>query len=286
MNFYLGCAVWSYKDWVGSLYPAKSKPANFLDLYSRRFTTVEGNTTFYAIPSAETIQKWIDQTPTEFKFCPKFHRQITHQGLLLPRVDETLNFLARMSDLNTRLGTTFIQLPPSYSPQYWEDLVQFLSICQQHSSSLALEVRHLDWFKPEPSDRLNSLLNQLNISRVLLDTRPIYNCPDDPQALSRRKKPKLPLQNIVTNDIAFVRFISHPDSQYNKSYLEEWVINVNDWLDKGKTVYFFVHCPEEIYSPQTAQHFHSLLKKKNSKIPNLPWNHIDPEPQQLSLFSI
>ena len=44
------------------------------------------------------------------------------------------------------------------------------------------------------SNYLDDLLTKLNIARVLLDTRPIYNCPDDPQALSNRQKPKVPLQ--------------------------------------------------------------------------------------------
>jgi uncharacterized protein YecE (DUF72 family) len=46
-NFYIGCAVWGYKEWVGELFPSGSKNADFLALYSRRLTTVEGNTTFY-----------------------------------------------------------------------------------------------------------------------------------------------------------------------------------------------------------------------------------------------
>ena len=284
INFYLGCAVWSYKNWVGNLYPPKSKPADFLSLYSRRFTTVEGNTTFYAIPSSETIQKWTAQTTPEFKFCPKLNRQITHQGLLSPRINTAIAFLERMSGLGDRLGTTFIQLPPSYSPQYLDDLTEFLNVCTQSNLPLALEVRHLDWFQPKHSDRLNYLLNQLNISRVLLDTRPIYNCPDNPQVRSQRKKPKLPLQETITNDCAFVRFISHPNLLYNQSYLEKWAANINNWLRQGKTIYFFVHCPQEIHSPKTARYFQSLLIEEGCNIPALPWNNINPSPQQLSLF--
>ena len=63
MNFFIGCAVWAYKGWAGNLYPRNSRPAEFLHLYSRRFTTVEGNTTFYAVPNAETITRWKTQTP-------------------------------------------------------------------------------------------------------------------------------------------------------------------------------------------------------------------------------
>ena len=283
-NFYLGCAVWSYKEWVGNLYPPKSKASDFLSLYSRRFNTVEGNTTFYATPTTETIEKWATQTPAEFKFCPKLNRQITHRGLLLPYVNEALNFLERITGLNSRLGTIFIQLPPSYSPQYLDDLTKFLCICSQSNLSLALEVRHLDWFQLEYSDRLDCLLTKLNISRVLLDTRPIYNCPNDPQISSQRKKPKLPLQETITNNIGFVRFISHPNPQYNQSYLEKWAVNLNSWLCQGKTIYFFVHCPQEVHSPETAKYFQSLLIDKGCNIPTLPWNKINSNPQQLSLF--
>ena len=286
MNFYLGCAVWSYKDWVGNLYPPKSQPRDFLNLYSRRFTTVEGNTTFYAIPSTETIAKWVAQTPPGFKFCPKLHRQVTHQGLLIPQIDNALSFLERISGLGDRLGTTFIQLPPSYSPEYLTDLTEFLRVCSQSGLSLALEVRHLDWFKPQQSDRLNDLLAQLNITKVLLDTRPIYNCPDDPQVNSPRKKPKLPLQPEVIGDIGFVRFISHPERKYNHAYLEQWVNSLHSWLNLGKTIYFFVHCPQEVRSPDTAKYFYSLLRENdsNSRITALPWNDIEPHPTQLTLF--
>jgi hypothetical protein len=46
-NFYIGCAIWGYKEWVGDLFPPGSKSGEFLALYSRRLTTVEGNTSFY-----------------------------------------------------------------------------------------------------------------------------------------------------------------------------------------------------------------------------------------------
>ena len=129
------------------------------------------------------------------------------------------------------MGTTFIQLPPSYSPACLTDLSEFLHACRQTNLPLALEVRHLDWFKPEAANALNSLLKDLNITRVLLDTQPIYNCPDDPQINSDRKKPKVPLQPIVIGNTAFIRFISHPNSQYNQADLKQWAIYVSQWLD-------------------------------------------------------
>lgn len=71
MNFLLGCAVWAYKGWIGEFYPPKSQAGELLHLYSQRLRTVEGNTTFYAIPSSETIAQWKSQMSPGFRFCPK-----------------------------------------------------------------------------------------------------------------------------------------------------------------------------------------------------------------------
>ena len=99
MNFYLGCAVWSYKDWVGNFYPAKSKTGDFLRLYSERLPTVEGNTTFYAFQKSATLVRWREQTPDYFRFCLKFPQEITHQGLLAPKIDQAINFILPMKQL-------------------------------------------------------------------------------------------------------------------------------------------------------------------------------------------
>jgi hypothetical protein len=46
-HFYICHAVWFYNDWVGDPFSPGSKSTDFLSLYSRRLTTVEGNTSFY-----------------------------------------------------------------------------------------------------------------------------------------------------------------------------------------------------------------------------------------------
>jgi uncharacterized protein YecE (DUF72 family) len=284
-KLYLGCAVWSYQGWVGNFYPAKTKAKDFLSIYSRQFNVVEGNTTFYAIPQAKTIAKWVRETTPEFKFCPKFPKEITHQGLLQNNSDQALSFLEIMSGLGANLGLVFAQLPPSYSSQYLEDLKEFLMALNR--DNIAIEVRHLDWFNSPEREQLNQMLTELNVARVLLDTRPIYNCDPDPQINSQRRKPNLPLQPIVTNNFALVRFISHPLARYNQTYLEEWATRVSDWLQEGKTVYFFVHCPLEEKSPGTANYFKSLLEQQGIAVDRIATNSaVMPTPTQLNLFDV
>lgn len=284
MNFSIGCAVWAYKGWQGGLFPVESRPGEFLRLYSRRFTTVEGNTTFYSVPSAETVNRWASETPDGFTFCLKLPKTLTHAGLLQPQVAGALQFIQHMRGLGDRLGPLFAQLPPSYSPAHLADLEGFLTVLSDQDVEVALEVRHLDWFKHPHAGNLTDLLEKLGIGRVLLDTRPIYDAPDDPQLASERRKPKLPLQPVVTAPFSLIRFISHPDLEYNQPYLEQWVSHVDTWLRQGTRIYFFVHCPQEERSPANARQFQTLLEHSGAPIPPLPWNAIEQPPAQLSFF--
>jgi uncharacterized protein YecE (DUF72 family) len=284
MNFYLGCAVWSYKGWIGTFYPPKSKAKDFLRLYSQRLSTVEGNTTFYAVPEAKTVEKWTEETPANFKFCLKFPREISHNGLLMPSLEKAIAFLERINLLGDRLGSVFLQLPPSYSFETQEDLTNFLKTLSQETKNLAVEVRNLNWFQEPHVSQLNALLKNLNVGKVLLDTRPIYNCPDDPQIAFERRKPEVPLQPYITSKFAIARFISHPKREYNQSYLQEWVNQCDRWLRQGIDVYFFVHCPIEDHSPFTARYFQHLLEQKGAMVPRLPWDKLESDPIQLSLF--
>ncbi|BAZ10675.1 hypothetical protein NIES4071_24980 [Calothrix sp. NIES-4071] len=284
MNFLLGCAVWAYKGWVGELFPEGSRNADFLNLYSQRFTTVEGNTTFYAVPSAETVSRWATQTPPSFKFCPKLPRDVTHNGLLQPYINKALEFAERMQPLLPRLGPMFAQLPPSYTPKSINDLEVFLEAWQETKLPLAVEVRHRDWFKEVYQIELNTLLERFGVGRVLLDTRPIYTGDDDPQLESERRKPQLPVQFCVTAPFSLVRFISHPKLENNQQFMEEWVTQVQEWLQQGKQIYFFVHCPVEEHSPSNVRYFQKLLEESGVTVPALPWNELDKQPGQLNMW--
>jgi len=283
MNLRLGCAVWSYKGWVGNFYPQGSRPAQFLNLYSQRLTTVEGNTTFYATPNQDTVARWAAETPPGFEFCLKLPRDLTHQGPLQPSIPGALNFLERMQGLGDRLGPIFAQLPPRYGPELLDDLAAFLNAWPRSQAPLALEVRHPNWFQEPYATELTTILQQLGVGRVLLDSRPIYSGPDDPQVTSERRKPKLPVQFSVTTTFSLIRFISHPQREFNQAFLQEWVEFVEQRLREGTRIYFFVHCPVEEQSPGTAYYFQKMLSQCGIPLPLLPENNTE-HPTQLKLF--
>ncbi|MGE5660474.1 MAG: DUF72 domain-containing protein [Actinomycetota bacterium] len=283
MNFLIGCAVWAYKGWVGEFYPPKTRPADFLNLYSRRFTAVEGNTTFYAVPNAETVTRWAMETPPGFEFCLKLPRDLTHNGLLQPAISDALKFLEQMQPLGKRLGPIFAQLPPSYEPELLDDLVAFLEAWPRTEVPLALEVRHRNWFKEPHASNLTTILEQLGVGRVLLDSRPVYIAGKS-QSLQAEKKPNLPVVFSVTAPFSLIRFVSNPELSVNQPFMEEWAIQIKHWLAEGKRVYLFVHCPVEERSPHNARCFQQVLEQFEAGVLPLPWNQLDLSPNQLSLW--
>lgn len=282
--FHLGCAVWAYPGWVGSFYPQRTPTHQFLSCYGDRLNAVEGNTTFYAVPPVKTVQKWRSQTPPGFKFCPKFPKTVTHGGLLLPQLPVALSFMERMQHLGDRLGVLFLQLPPRYGPDQAADLLNFLVALPREPNAIALEVRHPHWFYPQVRAQLNADLAPLGVQRVILDTRSVYSSPGDPQAASRNRKPQLPVFPDCTTNLSLVRFIAHPEPRYQEPFLTEWVQQVAAWLERDRTVYFFVHCPVEDHSPQIAQTFYHRLQAHTTLA--LPSCFAPPAPavEQLSLF--
>ena len=176
-NFFIGSAVWAHKDWVGNFFPKGTKQADFLREYAKRLTAVEGNTTFWATPSVETVRRWAEDTPANFRLCPKLPRNVSHAGQLMAHLDEAKRFVDLMRNLGTKLGPLFLQLPPRYSPKLINDLTKFLDAWPREVK-LAVEVRHLDWFSAPYHEHLNALLRAHDVARVLIDTRPIRDLPE------------------------------------------------------------------------------------------------------------
>lgn len=281
-KLYLGCPIWAYKGWVGNFYPQGTKSTGYLREYTRRLTTVEGNTTFYAVPSQATLLGWADEMPESFRFCAKLPRLISHSGTLAEHIDQALGFIETMSQLGPRLGPMFLQLPPRYSPRLFADLKAFLEAWPPQMK-LAVEVRHPDWFEKVHHTSLNNLLARHDMARVIIDTRPIRDLQDDVilagsvyQRLlqARQRKPHLPILPERTTSFTFLRYIGHPQMENNAEFIEEWAKHLAAWLDEGTDAYVFCHCPAEVLDPWLCRQFHQHVSARYP-LPPLPWDAAD-----------
>ncbi len=78
-QWYLGTIGFSYKDWVGAFYPSGINQRAFLPFYSKVFNCVELDSTFHSIPRQANVISWFNSTPSDFRFCFKTPRLITHE---------------------------------------------------------------------------------------------------------------------------------------------------------------------------------------------------------------
>lgn len=283
-QLYLGCAIWAYPGWNGNFYPRGTKPNETLRLFAERMNAVEGNTTFYAVPPVETVERWSTEMPSSFRFCPKLPRELSHQGELMPSLPGVHAFLDRLEPLHDRLGMVFVQLPSSYGPDRGRDLVDFLAAWPNDRVHLGIELRHPEWFSDRVRPRLDRALRAGNTTNVILDTRPIFEGPDNPQAHSKRKKPNLPVRPEATSSRCMVRYIGHPTPARNFVPLKRWAKRTARWLREGRDVQFFCHCPEEEVSPQLARHFQTELEALVPEVSPLPWNSLPSHTEQLELY--
>ena len=293
MTLYLGCPVWSFKGWVGNFYPKGTQPKDFLREYAHRVTTIEGNTTFYAIPAPKTIETWVEQTPDNFRFCLKIPKAISHNGTLKDYIDRAAGFVETMRPLASKLGPMFLQLPPSYSPRLMPDLATFLAAFPK-DTRLGVEVRHLDWFEDEHRTALNQLLADHNMARVVIDTRPIRDLTGDESIQgsayeslleARERKPNVPVFEEITADFTFLRFIGHPEMSHNQPWMDEWTPRITDQLSAKLEAFVFCHSPDNYLAPYIAREFHRQISSR-IKIAPLTWDDFETpnEPYQPTLF--
>ncbi|MBU1329590.1 MAG: DUF72 domain-containing protein [Gammaproteobacteria bacterium] len=285
LPYFLGCPSWNEAAWRGSVYPADLRPADRLEHYCRLFNAVEGNTTFYARPAADTVARWAEVMPATFRFCAKLPRDISHEGDLRDQLAATRTFLELLAPLGARVAPLWLQLPASFGPQRLGELGDWLEAFA--SRALAVEVRHPAFFAKGDEERaLNRLLHGLGVERICLDSRALFSCQsNDPAVLhAQAKKPRLPIRPTAFSQAPQVRFIGGPDLEANQAFLEPWVDKVAGWIEQGLTPYVFLHTPDNQLAAAQAQRFHASLQTRLTDLPALLESSEDSTRVQLDLL--
>jgi uncharacterized protein YecE (DUF72 family) len=266
LPIYLGCPVWACGDWGGQVYPEKSPRSAWLQWYSRTFNTVEGNSTFYALPSLESTQRWVEQTADGFRFAFKFPRLISHELELAQADEPTSAFLHRLEPLAQadRLGPTFLQLGPRFGPDRFDWLRRYLMRLSRESK-WAVEVRHHGWYDAGTNEhRLNDLLAELEIDKVLFDSRPLFDsaAEDETEAASRLRKPKTPVRQTVTGRHPMLRIVGRNRAELADHFFDQWAPIVARWIGDGLVPYIFTHAPSDSCAPALARRFADRLQQQ------------------------
>ena len=244
-KLYTGATSWINPQWKNVIYPSKAKKKDFLYDYSRQFNGIELNGTHYRTPTDKSIETWVKETPSDFRFCPKILQAISHRKDMLHNRDLVNNFVVQLSKLEDKLGATFIQLPPYFTHANLAYLEKFLE-AWPIEMKLAVEVRN---------HALHDNIDQFNDYLFILKK---YNCiPVITDVAGARS-----LMHMAVNiDTVFIRWVGNDLHTSDLDRIDEWVIRLSEWAMKGvKEIYFMLHEPENEKTPKIANYMASQIK--------------------------
>lgn len=245
---FIGCAKWGREEWVGKLYPPKTRERDFLKYYVEHYNSIELNTTHYKVYGPLGIAKWRDKARgKDFVFCPKMYQGITHKGKLGAKGFLATDFFRGIAAFEQHLGPVFIQFSDRFSPNRKKELYDYLATLPK-SFRYFVEVRHPAWFsKAAIREELFDTLRNLDIGAVITDAAGRRDC-----VHMRLTIPKV-----------FIRFVGNSLHPSDYTRIDEWVTRMKYWLDKGlEELYFFMHMHDEELSPELTV---VLVEKMNKE---------------------
>ena len=232
MTILTGTSGWQYASWRDRFYPPKFPQRRWLEHYVQQFATVEINSTFYNLPSEQTVQRWADAAPPEFHFVVKASRYLTHIRRLRDPEAPVQLLLERCRPMGTRLSCVLLQLPPNF-PAQPELLERTLAAFPQHLR-IAVEFRDRSWF----SEAVRSMLHEHNAALCIAD---------------RRGAQREPAWH--TASWAYIRFHEgdgDPYPCYSRSTLRGWAERLGSLSPGADPVYVFFNNDPMCCAPRDA----------------------------------
>ena len=272
----IGLPMWYMPQWRGELLPPGCDQGAALFFYAQQFSTIEGNTTFYGLPSQTRAEQWTQAVPDDFRFVFKLPRTISHSHNLNAAIEQYGGeWQTFCGILGQKLGVALLQLPAEFGPRRLPELMAALDQLQQiTAASIAVEVRHPELFaKGEAEQALLQGLSQRCVDRVCFDSRGLFHDHSESAAVkdAQFKKPRLPLHPVATGKHPIVRFIGHSDWRQDDQFLLQWHNKLAQWQAEGRRPYFFIHTAGNDDVPQRANAICQLWR-----LPQLQWQARQP----------
>lgn len=278
----IGLTGWGdHPDVYSSVTAAKDK----LFDYSGHFPIVEVDTSFYAIPAPEHIEKWCQDTPDAFQFIVKAYQGMTgHLREELPFATKNDMFEAFRQSVavfqkHGKLAMILVQFPPWFDCQ--SKNVQYIRYVLQQLQGfpIAVEFRNQTWYSTQMKDKTLQFLKDNGI---------IHTVCDEPQAGSG----SVPFVPIATNDVALVRIhgrnvhgwrnIGHAENwrkvrflyDYNEQELQQLSEQIRFLQQQAKRVFVLFNNNSGGHAAKNAKRLQQILQLKFENL----------APKQLDIF--
>lgn len=278
--------MWAYRAWQGRHFPDHLDRADQLPTYGTWCNAVEGNTTYYGLPTERTVAAWADEAPADLRFVFKLPRTITHEHRLRGADDELAGFLDRIAPLGARAGQLSIQLPPSFGPGNLGALAGFLAELPD-THDFAVEIRHRAFYDDAVLEaELTQLLEATGVEWINLDTTTLWSIgtTSEGEREARRQKPRLPRRPRALTDRPIVRFVGVDDLAVCEAGWQPLIPVMATWLAEGRSPTLFVHTPDNLDAPLLARRFHDQVRRVVPALAPLPEPSRPEPPTEPTLF--
>jgi len=246
---HIGTSGWSYKHWKGIFYPPKLKSTEWIVFYAEHFRTTEINASFYRLPSRDTVVNWTKKVPSDFLFCPKMSRFLTHLKKLNEPEEILERFFEVFEPMQKMMGPVLIQLPPFLTFNY--DKAEYLykllkSNYRQYS--FVMEVRHDTWLH---NDSL-TLMTKYDIGLVI-----------------SQSGNEFPYSEMITAKNIYIRFHGPAElyaSSYSDDMLDSFARKFLNWIKEGHNLWVYFNNDIHGYAIGDAKRLEERIRESGREL--------------------
>ncbi|MGN6533847.1 MAG: DUF72 domain-containing protein [Ginsengibacter sp.] len=219
IQWHIGCSGFYYKHWKEIFYPKGVPQRLWFEYYSRHFSTLELNVTFYRFPELAVFKSWYLRSAGDFTFSVKAPRLITHYKKMNDCEQLLNDFYGRVAEgLKEKTGCVLFQFPPGfdYTPERLDKIINHLN----PKFPNVVEFRNSSWWNEE----VYKILGEKNIT------------------FSGMSHPKLPETIVENTPMLYYRMHGVPDlysSSYSTANLKKMIKSIKSSRKiKSAFIYF------------------------------------------------
>jgi len=258
-KLFIGTSGFSYNDWRKVFYPDRLPTSDFLSFYSREFSAVELNFSYYRIPDTRQCMRMLEKSDDRTEFVVKAFQGLTHEcsdeslSEVLPKFKASIDPFWQEG----RLGAVLLQFPQSFHYRT-KSRIYLKSLIERFDPlPLCVEFRQQEWIKGSVLDTLK----ELHVGFV---------CVDEPAL-----RGLLPPLAEATSSIGYIRFHGRNKSKwytgdtkerydylYSEDELKEWIPRISAIAKNTERLFIFFNNHKKGQAVANAKMMRYLLNEQ------------------------
>lgn len=241
---YVGVTGWGDHD----IYPKGIASRDKLKEYSAHFPAVEVDSFFYAVQPARNVERWVKDTPDDFRFVVKAYQGMTgHERGEMPFSSREEMFNAYVESIEPfaesgKLAMVLFQFPPWFDCT--KENVDYLRMCRKRMERfpVAVEFRNRTWFSPHLQEKTLQFLKNEGWIHVVCD-EPQVGEGSVPIVLAATHEEKALIRMHGRNTAAWMKpggknwRATRYLYRYHQAELEQWKENILNLQTETKDVF-------------------------------------------------